>query len=151
MSRFLLRSDSLIRPALAALALTAGPALAEPVARLPEYIHPATVADAAGIVADGAPEPRDGGVWYPAGTHRRLVAMLAAAEPMSDARATRAWAFGYEDGRMVGVNDCDADRARRVEAEAALEAAGDTTGRLTLAALGVAVGLVAGLVIGGAL
>jgi hypothetical protein len=136
----------------ATLALVASAAKAEPVPRVPAYIHPTTVADAHGAMAGESPTARDGGVWYPADTHHRLVVTLAAVRPMSDARATQAWAWGYADGRLATHGECEAERARRVEAEAKVEThAAGLSGYVAASAVGLVAGLVAGVVLGGLL
>lgn len=136
----------------ACLALACGVAHAQPVPRVPAYVHPATVADAKGATSETVPVSRDGGVWYPADAHYRLTVMLAAVEPLSTARATRAWAWGYEDGRLVNAAECDTERARRVAAEAEAEAkASSWAPYIAAGAVGVVVGLVGGVVLGGLL
>ena len=130
----------------AAFALRA--AVADPTPRIPSYVHPATAADEAGVPNGAPPEPRDGGVWYPQPTHHRLATMLAAVEPLSTARATRAWAWGYSDGRMAAVDECEAERARRVEAEARSD--GVMMGYVAAGAVGLALGALLVVTLGGA-
>lgn len=126
-------------------------AVAEPAPRVPEYVHPAAAAESAGVPVGAPPEPRDGGVWYPADAHARIVTMIAAIEPLSTARATRAWSWGYADGLLLGLDECEAERARRVEAEAKAEDAPGIGGYVTAAAAGLAVGVLAAVLAGGVL
>lgn len=134
---------------LAGVCLQAGFACAAPVLRVPDYTHPAAIADDAGVLAQGVPEPRGDGVWYPADAHARLAFMLAATEPLSTARATRAWAWGYADGRVVAGDECAAERARRVAAEAEAEGAGSPLSTyIALGAAGFAVGILAAVIAG---
>ena len=141
-----------LRRIFAVVVAFASAAHAQPAPTLPPYQHPATIADGAGIPS-GAPTIRGEDVCYGRDAHRRLAYMLAAVEPLSDARATQAWAWGYRDGRLEPVAELEAERARRVAAEAEAERAksGGFGAYLATGAVGVAVGVLAALLIGGAL
>jgi len=140
-----------VRTLAAVLALTAG-ARAEPAPALPPYLHPAEVADSAGIPT-GAPVVRGEDVCYGRDAHRRLAYMLAAIEPMSDARTTTAWAWGYRTGRLEPLAELESERKRRIAAEADAERAqsGGVSAYIAAAAVGAAVGLVAGALMVGLL
>ena len=137
---------------LAVVLALAASARAEPTPALPAYKHPATVADAAGIPS-GAPVVRGEDVCYGRDAHRRLAYMLSAIEPLSDARAATAWAWGYRTGRFEPLAELEAERERRVAAEADAERAqaGGVSAYIAAAAVGAAVGLVAGALMVGLL
>lgn len=120
--------------------------------KLPPYEHPATVADAAGIPVGAPGAVRGEEVCYGRDTHRRLAYMLAAVEPLSDTRATQAWAMGYRDGRMTTVGELDAERERRVKAEADLAKTSARPGiapYIAAAGAGLAAGIILGVLVGG--
>lgn len=93
-------------------------AVSAPAARLPAYKSPAKLATELGITRGADPEERDGGVWYPAVTHRRLTTQLHSVRPLSDDRARLAWVYGYTDGREASAKETSSERARRIQAEA---------------------------------
>ena len=82
--------------------------------RVPAYVSPEESAKELGIPKGPIPEIRDGGLWFGPEAVRYLKHGITSAEPQSDARAARAWAWGVEDG-VEKSKDLLADTVKRAE------------------------------------
>ena len=85
--------------------------------RVPAYVSPEESAKELGIPKGTRPETRDGGLWFGPEATRYLKHAITSAEPQSNARAARAWAYGVEDGveKSKGLLSEAAQRAEDAE------------------------------------